>query len=54
MLEIDRMEKILSELGERKRITYKELEGIMDVSLSTIKRDIEKMEHKGLLNKIKG
>lgn len=54
MLEIDRIEKILFELNERKRITYKELEKMMDVSLSTIKRDVEKMEQKGLLNKIKG
>ncbi len=54
MLEIDRVEKILSELNERKRMTYKELEEIMEVSLSTIKRDVGKMEQKGLLNKIKG
>ena len=54
MLEIDRFEKILFELNEKKRMTYKELDNVIDVSLSTIKRDIEKMERKGLLNKIKG
>lgn len=35
-------------------MTYKELDNVIDASLSTIKRDVEKMERKGLLNKIKG
>ncbi len=54
MLEIDRIEKILFELKERGRMTYKELDDTIDASLSTIKRDIDKMENQGLLNKIKG
>mgnify|MGYP000003231716 CR=1 FL=1 len=54
MLEIDRFEKIMYELNKKGRLSYQELNDIMDVSSSTIRRDIEKMYLKGLLLKIKG
>ncbi|RRD41034.1 DeoR/GlpR transcriptional regulator [Leptotrichia sp. OH3620_COT-345] len=54
MLEIDRFEKIISELNKRGRLSYQDLDRIMDVSSSTIRRDVEKMYSKGLLLKIKG
>ena len=43
MLEIDRFEKILDELEKKGRLSYQELDSIMKVSASTIRRDIEKM-----------
>ena len=42
MLEIDRFEKILDELEKKGRLSYQELDSIMKVSASTIRRDIEK------------
>ncbi|MDO5088901.1 MAG: DeoR/GlpR family DNA-binding transcription regulator [Leptotrichiaceae bacterium] len=54
MLEIDRFEKIMSELDKKGRLSYQELDRIMDVSPSTVRRDVEKMYLKGLLLKIKG
>ena len=54
MLEIDRFEKILDELEKKGRLSYQELDSIMKVSASTIRRDIEKMYKNGLLIKIKG
>jgi len=54
MLEIDRFEKILDELEKKGRLSYQELDSIMKVSASTIRRDIEKMFKNGLLIKIKG
>ena len=43
MLEIDRFEKILDELEKKGRLSYQELDSILKVSPSTIRRDIEKM-----------
>ncbi|EEY35614.1 DeoR/GlpR family DNA-binding transcription regulator [Pseudoleptotrichia goodfellowii] len=54
MLEIDRFEKIMQELNKKGRLSYRELDDIMEVSSSTVRRDIEKMYSKGLLLKIKG
>ena len=54
MLEIDRFEKILDELEKKGRLSYQELDSILKVSPSTIRRDIEKMYKNGLLIKIKG
>lgn len=54
MLEIDRFDKILFELNKKGRVSYQELEKIMSVSSSTIRRDIKKMQTKGLLIEIKG
>ena len=54
MLEIDRFEKILEELEKKGRLSYQELDSILKVSPSTIRRDIEKMYKNGLLIKIKG
>ena len=54
MLEIDRFEKILDELEKKGRLSYQELDSILKVSPSTIRRDIEKMYKNNLLIKIKG
>ena len=54
MLEIERFEKILLELEKRGRLSYQELDELIDVSNSTIRRDVEKMYSNGLLTKIKG
>ncbi len=54
MLEIERFEKILSELDKKERLSYKELDAIMKVSPSTVRRDVDKMHKSGLVNKIKG
>ncbi len=54
MLEIERFEKILSELDKKERLSYKELDAIMKVSPSTVRRDVDKMHKSGLINKIKG
>lgn len=54
MLEIDRFEKIISLLEKKDKISYKELENIFSVSSSTIRRDVKKMQKKGLLIEIKG
>lgn len=54
MLEVERFDKILSELRIRERISYQELENIVEVSPSTIRRDVEKMHQKRMLVKIKG
>ena len=54
MLEIERFEKILDELEKKGRLSYQELDSILKVSTSTIRRDIEKMYKNGLLIKIKG
>ena len=43
MLEIDRFEKIMHELNKKGRLSYRELNDIMEVSSSTVRRDIEKM-----------
>ena len=43
MLEIERFEKILLELEKRGRLSYQELDELIDVSNSTIRRDVEKM-----------
>lgn len=54
MLEIERYEKILSELDKKGRLSYRELDDFMKVSASTIRRDVDKMYKNGLLLKIKG
>ncbi len=54
MLEIERFEKILSELDKKERMSYKELDAIMKVSPSTVRRDVDKMHKSGLVTKIKG
>lgn len=54
MLEAERFEKILRELNKKEKLSYKELDSIIKVSSSTIRRDVEKMSRSGLLIKIKG
>ena len=54
MLEIDRFEKILDELEKKGRLSYQELDSILKVSPSTIRRDNEKKYKNNLLIKIKG
>lgn len=54
MLEIDRFEKILAELEKEERLSYQQLEKMFSVSSSTIRRDVKKMQSKGLLVEIKG
>lgn len=54
MLEAERFEKILFELQKKGRVSYQELENTIEVSPSTIRRDVEKMNKRRLLAKIKG
>lgn len=54
MFEIERQETVLKKLEEKGRLSYEEIEGFLNVSIATIRRDINKMEEKGLLLKAKG
>lgn len=54
MFEIERQEKVLKKLEEKGRLSYEEIEEFLNVSIATIRRDINKMEEKGLLLKAKG
>lgn len=54
MLEIDRLEIILGIVNKYKRISYNDLEKMIDVSSSTIRRDAKKLQNKGLIKEIKG
>lgn len=54
MLDIDRQDKILKILTERKSITTNELQKLVFASSSTIIRDLIKMEKQGLIKRTHG
>lgn len=54
MLDIERQEKILSIIKERKNVTTKELQRLVYASSSTIIRDLVKMEKQGLIKRTHG
>ena len=54
MLEVERHEKILKELEKKGRLSYKEIEVFLMVSIATIRRDVEKLKEEGLLEKVSG
>ena len=54
MFEIERHEIILKKLEEKGKLYYTEIEELLNVSIATIRRDISKMEKRGLLSKVKG
>lgn len=54
MLDIERQEKILNIIKERKSVTTKELQELVFASSSTIIRDLIKMEKQGLIQKTHG
>ncbi len=54
MLKKERHEKILELLKERKVVKLKELASHFDISLVTIRRDVDELEKEGLIKKIYG
>lgn len=54
MLSTDRYKLILDTLNERGSASIKELSEIVDISESTIRRDIKMLEDEGLLNRVYG
>ena len=54
MLEIERHEIILKKLEETGKLSYENIENFLNVSIATIRRDVEKLSKKDLLNKVNG
>ena len=54
MLAVERMQEILHWLRERRVATVEELAEKFDVSGATIRRDLERMERNGLLQRTHG
>ena len=54
MLEIERHEMILKKLEETGKLSYENIENFLNVSIATIRRDVEKLSKKDLLNKVNG
>ena len=54
MFEIERHEIILKKLEEKGRLSYEEIEEFLNVSIATIRRDINKLEGRDLLSKVSG
>lgn len=54
MLEIERHEMILRKLEETGKLSYENIEKFLNVSIATIRRDVEKLSKKDLLNKVNG
>lgn len=54
MLDIERQNKILSIIKEKQTVTTKELQSLVFASVSTITRDLIKMENQGLIRRTHG
>ena len=54
MLEIERQEIILKKLEETGKLSYESIEKFLNVSIATIRRDVEKLKNRGLLSKVNG
>ena len=54
MLEIERQEIILKKLEETGKLSYENIEKFLNVSIATIRRDVEKLKNRGLLSKVNG
>ncbi len=54
MLEIERQEIILKKLEETGKLSYENIEKFLNVSIATIRRDVEKLKKQGLLSKVNG
>lgn len=54
MLEIERHELILSNLHVLSKLTYNDIQRFLNVSMATIRRDVDKLDKKGLLSKVTG
>ena len=54
MLEIERQEIILKKLEETGKLSYENIEKFLNVSIATIRRDVEKLKNQGLLSKVNG
>ncbi|MGY6697153.1 MAG: DeoR/GlpR family DNA-binding transcription regulator [Roseinatronobacter sp.] len=54
MNEIDRHQIILASLQERQFVTVNDLSDLVDASPATVRRDIVKLDEKGLLRKVHG
>lgn len=53
-MKIKRLEQIEGYIREKKFCTYEELSRLLDVSLSTVHRDVETLEKQGVLRKSHG
>ena len=54
MLEIERQEIILKKLEKTGKLSYENIESFLNVSIATIRRDVEKLKNRGLLSKVNG